>query len=822
MSFLSVPTKKGSEVELVKPIEHYIKGNYGAGPATACSKGLSHLQKVRANILTKLNDKHESTVTYIEEYVDTLMNLEQRIPMTNQEVAIPFKWYDCFCSQSLFSRDSMKGYAAGFERCCMIFNLAAVHSQIAASQNTRDDEGLRTAAKSFQAAAGMFEYVKVNLPSFYSQSPTWDMCSESLAAFSSVMLAQAQEAIFIKAEQDDMKAGVVAKIANQAAALYNDALKNVSLSSLRAYMPKEWPSTLSFKASLMETYAEYYRGVAAGEEQKYGEQIARFSRASHLLKNLTSRSTRDSVKQFSEKVKNAHNTAKKDNDLIYHDTVPDPKSLPTIGVAVVAKKTPLQLPLSGKVPKDRFSSLVPMAVHSALTAAEAVRQQMISVEIGRLREASDVCNSTLASLNLPAAVQDTEKEEAPSDLLAKAAQVRSAGGLKALADLASSLADGSMRNKEILDNIISTVDEEEKTDNDLRKQYGDKWNRAPSNKLNASWRQEIAKHKALLEQASITDKALIDRYHANENDFKKLCQSDEEIKDLIRNSDEPSSPSSPTGSKGREKLRELCRDIETMKDERKELQQQLQALKLPDELRDEFLKLHNKGAEINATVLATDHLNGTMEPVRDCVRESLNRQESLLKKIQSTYESTFGKTKAKATIGTTLLMSAEAYNQLTQDFTQGVNFYADLTNILVKFQNKVNDFSFARKTEKKELMKDIASELSAAKTEDSVPALPARPPPTYLQTANPPASAPAAQPAAPPAAPQAAHAAQPHMAMPPQYPYWPGYGMAPMPPMGQMPPLPAYGAYGYPMPGMPMYYPPPTQPTAPGSQHPHT
>nr|VZI44130.1 unnamed protein product [Spirometra erinaceieuropaei] len=134
----------------------------------------------------------------------------------------------------------------------------------------------------------------------------------------------------------------------------------------------------------------------------------------------------------------------------------------------------------------------------------------------------------------------------------------------------------------------------------------------------------------------------------------------------------------------------------------------------------------------------------------------------------------------------------------------------------------VNDFSFARKTEKKELMKDIASELSAAKTEDSVSALPARPPPTYLQTANPPASAPAAQPAAPPAAPHAAHAAQPPMAMPSQYPYWPGYGMAPMPPMGQMPPLPAYGAYGYPMPGMPMYYPPPTQPTAPGSHPPHT
>ncbi|VDN12314.1 unnamed protein product [Dibothriocephalus latus] len=272
------------------------------------------------------------------------MSLEQRVPMTNQDVAIPFKWYDCFCSQSMFSRDSMKGYTAGFERCCMIFNLAAVHSQIAAGQNIHDDDGLRTAAKSFQAAAGMFEYVKVNLPSFYSESPTWDMCSECLTAFSEIMLAQAQESFFIKAEQDAMKAGVVAKLANQAASFYNDALKTVSLSSIKPYMPREWASTVSFKAGLMEAYAEYYRGVAAGEEQKYGEQIARFT------------------------------------------------SLPTIGFAVLAKKTPVQLPLSGQAPKDRFTALVPMAVHSALAAAEAVRQTMISVEIGRLREASDLCN----------------------------------------------------------------------------------------------------------------------------------------------------------------------------------------------------------------------------------------------------------------------------------------------------------------------------------------------------------------------------------------------------------------------------------------------
>lgn len=66
MVFVSVPCKKGADVDLVKPIEHYIKGNLGSGQAAACKKGLDHLQKLRNDILAKLDDSHDSTVKLIE------------------------------------------------------------------------------------------------------------------------------------------------------------------------------------------------------------------------------------------------------------------------------------------------------------------------------------------------------------------------------------------------------------------------------------------------------------------------------------------------------------------------------------------------------------------------------------------------------------------------------------------------------------------------------------------------------------------------------------------------------------------------------------
>lgn len=61
--------------------------------------------------------------------------------------------------------------------------------------------------------------------------------------------------------------------------------------------------------------------------------------------------------------------------------------------------------------------------------------------------------SVLASLNLPAAIEDTSGTEIPQSLLEKALYVREAGGISALEASMTELPDLLQRNKELLDEV---------------------------------------------------------------------------------------------------------------------------------------------------------------------------------------------------------------------------------------------------------------------------------------------------------------------------------------------------------------------------------
>ena len=152
-----------------------------------------------------------------------------------------------------------------------------------------------------------------------------------------------------------------------------------------------------------------------------------------------------------------------------------------------------------------FEGLTPVVVHQALVAWDVRKGELVNVEVGRMREATHMLNGVLASLNLPAALEESEGESLPQSLKDKARDVRQAGGIGHVESLIDDLPCLLERNREILDEAHRLLDEERQSDDQLKSQFQERWNRTPSNKLTEGFTSNLAKYRQILANASTAD-----------------------------------------------------------------------------------------------------------------------------------------------------------------------------------------------------------------------------------------------------------------------------------------------------------------------------
>ncbi|XP_062986162.1 programmed cell death 6-interacting protein isoform X3 [Elgaria multicarinata webbii] len=860
-SYITVQLKKASEVDLAKPLCKFIQQTYPGGESQAehC-RAAEELNKLRKSALGRSLDKHESSLETLLRYYDQLCSIEPKFPFSENQICVTFTWKDAFDKGSLFGGSVKLALASlGYEKTCVLFNCGALASQIASEQNVDSDEGLKAAAKHYQFASGAFQHIKDTVLSSLNREPTVDISPDTVGTLSLIMLAQAQEVFFLKATRDKMKDAIIAKLANQAADYYGDAFKQCQYKDT---LPKEVFPVLAAKHCIMQANAEYHQSLLVKQQKKFGEEIARLQHAADLVKTVASRYDEYiNVKDLADKISRALTAAKKDNDFIYHDRIPDLKDLEPIGKASLVKATPVVVPLSQKF-TDLFEKMVPLAVQQALTLYNQRKADLVNRSIAQMREATNLANGVLASLNLPAAIEDVSGDSVPQSILQKSKSVIEQGGIQTIDQLMKDLPELLQRNREILDESLRILDEEEATDNELKSKFKERWQRTPSNDLYKPLRTEGANYSNILDKAVQADKQVKERYQTHRDTISLLCKPEPELNAAI-----PSANPAKTmqGTEVVNVLKSLLASLDEVKKQREQLENDLKSINF--DMTTKFLTALAQDGALNEEAISVTELDRLYGSLTHKVQETLKKQEELLNSIQNSHQE-FSKMKQsnnesnlREEVLKNLAVANDNFVELVGNLKEGTKFYNELTELLLKFQNKCSDIVFARKTERDELLKDLQQSIAREPSAPSFPSVPAyqtappggnkppassaptpaprssivaskpqppaRPPPPVIATANTlttPVPAATGTPASPAGS---AASTAPSQAQGPPYPTYPGFpGYCQMPlPMGYNPYM--YGQYNLPYTPSPMYqtpgqapYPGPQQPGYPYPQQP--
>jgi tyrosine-protein phosphatase non-receptor type 23 len=228
-----------------------------------------------------------------------------------------------------------------------------------------------------------------------------------------VCLAQAQECILEKSILDNRKAGIIAKVGAQVADYYKQAFKKIETSNGKTdlqedtifevvgkELSKGWTGYVHFKMAFYIAVSHYYMGVQAEEATKMGEAVAYFAHASKslveagdLAKNLNSKMVdRTEVTNClvftSDVIDGKLENAKKKNEFIYHEKVPEFESLAELKGASLVKGMGFEVSDNEISGPDIFSRLVPMEAHEASSLYSEEKAQILR-QLGDLVEERD-------------------------------------------------------------------------------------------------------------------------------------------------------------------------------------------------------------------------------------------------------------------------------------------------------------------------------------------------------------------------------------------------------------------------------------------------
>ncbi|KIV79254.1 hypothetical protein PV11_06823 [Exophiala sideris] len=539
---LEIPFRRTHTVDLSSAIKQYISSKYDQSPGMFADD-LREIDRLRADAISVV-EPHISGVRRLSIYAAHLRYLGGKFPI---DIGVDFPWYPAigYDKEKPILQNNVR-----YELANILFNLAALYSQLSTRTNWTTIDGLKAAAEYGIAAAGVLDFMRKEVMPDMRSSPPEDMDDITLDSLQSMCLAQAQECFWQITVKKNMSDGTVAKLAAKVSDYYIMAADTGRQS--RA-VSTEWIHHFQAKHHHFAAAAQYRQSRYCLQNKQYGEEIARLKDSVQCVNEglqearWISATVVGDLNGLKTRVQEDLKRAEKDNDVIYLQTVTPkselrildrtnmvaPKTPPDVanGISLLGEGQPFGRPL--------FEKLVPYAVHQAASIYEDRRDRLVNQSIiADLEAMTAKLREVLQSLDLPGSLQALEKPLGlPGSLVSKAEELRQQDALYRIKRSMEDTTKLQTNDLAIYQEGLALLETEKAEDDQSRGKYGtDRWSRPPSTTALAKLYQSAQELRTYLNSAASSDNLVQTKFRENEHILKILTGTDRDLERFVPSS----------------------------------------------------------------------------------------------------------------------------------------------------------------------------------------------------------------------------------------------------------------------------------------------
>ncbi|KAF9046965.1 BRO1-domain-containing protein [Hymenopellis radicata] len=593
-NLLTVPLKKTYVVDVKEPTRNYLEAHTDAHPE-AFKADLNQWQQLRKDTVDV--SVHVNAVEKLLKYHAQLLSIHTKLPA---DIGLEISYASVFPPNNL----PVTLRNLGFERASVLFNLAALYSQLAAKEDRMHLEGIKRAISYYQNAAGTLAYLRnFALPKLVfspqDEEIPLDLSTDFVHSIEWLMLAQAQECFWQKAKIDQFKSGLIARLAANTAAYYKLSISKIrdATPPIKHLFPSDWLAHIEAKEHHFDAVANFRKSMEEIDNSNYGHEIAYLQQAQFEAKRASevarkgrvAAAVQGDIQSLMVAVDTSLKRAERDNDLIYHKDVPAISTLSPIPHAAIAQlTTPVGLSNPAKGVHMIMGEMLSWGAQEAINIYNDRKKNLVKDQISdKSKELRDTADAVLRDHNLPASLEALER---PAGL----PPIRMENGPTKIDSWFEDLQKQAKHVTNILDEAIDILDNEA-TEDEIARESGD-LARPPSHKANLDLIQKEQRYRAILQQAALSDETVKQKWEEWEENIMDLIISEADLEALVPSSTSSKrrTPEAAVTQRYARNLRVLLESLDTVHADRAQIVRRAESLAEADDIRPRILKAATK------------------------------------------------------------------------------------------------------------------------------------------------------------------------------------------------------------------------------------